>query len=119
MQKFELSKKPLAGRYYSNWKPAVKSSCITGNAQLSICWMELYKIIDDTRYLNAAFKMNDWLKKMQYQSKYEEIDGGLPGSYPLWGDYCPNAIISWGIKYFIDALLMELELKEKIMEEIV
>jgi hypothetical protein len=56
---------------------------------------------------------------MQYQSKYEEIDGGLPGSYPLWGDYCPNAINSWGIKYFIDALLMELELKEKIMEEIV
>jgi len=119
MHKFELLKKPLAGRYYSNWKPAVKSSCITGNAQLSICWMELYKIIDDTRYLNAAFKMNDWLKKMQYQSKYEEIDGGLPGSYPLWGDYCPNAINSWGIKYFIDALLMELELKEKIMEEIV
>ena len=33
------------------------------------------------------------------------IYGGLPGSYPIGGDYCSYAISNWGVKFFADALL--------------
>jgi hypothetical protein len=35
------------------------------------------------------------------------IAGGVAGSYPLWGLYQPFRYISWGCKFFADALLLE------------
>lgn len=114
LHRFELDKKPLAGRFYSNWKPAVKSTCITGDAQISICWMDLYQITKDYRYLNASLKMNDFLKFYQHSTKDKMIDGSLNGSFPFWGDYCPYSINSWGVKYFIDALTKEYMIKKEL-----
>jgi hypothetical protein len=114
LHKFELDRKPLSGRFFSDWKEAISSTCITGDAQISLCWMELYKILGDYRYLNAAFKMNDFLKKIQYDCKYNEIDGALPSSFPPWGDYLTFCVNSWGVKYFVDALIEEYQIKRDL-----
>ena len=106
-RKFELTKELLAGRFTENWQPAVKSVCVTGCAQISICWQRLYQLENDIRYFNAALKMNDNLKRLQLLSGSRMIRGGLPSSYPIWGDYSPYTINSWGIKYFIDSLFLE------------
>lgn len=114
---FELLGKPLPGRLDSEFRGAVGSTCLTGNAQISICWQLLYSILGDTRYLNAALKMNDFLKTMQYVHDDPVISGSLPSSWPEDGDYFPNHINSWGPKYYADALLLEHANKLKLLEE--
>lgn len=117
MHRFELDKKLLPGRLFSNWKAASASSCVTGDAQISLCWMDMYRITEDFRYLNAALKMNDLLKKIQYNCSFKEIDGSLPASYPFWGDYGQCSVNSWGVKFYIDALIQEYLIKKKMIEE--
>lgn len=117
MHRFELDGRPLRGRLLSDWGPAVSSTCVTGDAQISICWMKLFKISGDFRYLNAALKMNDFLKRIQFDCGHQLIDGSLPASYPVWGDYLPYCVNSWGVKYFLDALMMEYEIKSELLRE--
>ena len=107
LDQFETTKKPLAGRYFSDWKPAVRSSCITGNAQISICWLHLYKILNDSRYLKGASELNNFLKSIQFVCPYEEISGALPSSFPIYGDYHPFVITNWTVKYYVDSLMLE------------
>jgi len=114
MHQFELGKGLLPGRFYSDWKPAVTSSCITGNAQISIGWMDLYEILRDYQFLNTALKMNDRLKGIQYDCRFKEIDGSLPSSYPFWGDYFTYNINSWGVKYVTDAFIQEYRIKMRL-----
>jgi hypothetical protein len=108
-----VSKRPLAGRYDSDWNPTLKSTCVTGDAQISLCWMDVYRITNNTRFLNAALKMNDFLKAIQLFLPGTFIHGALPQSYPFWGDYGPYKINSWGIKYYIDALIDEYAIKKQ------
>jgi hypothetical protein len=79
--------------------------------------MDVYESTGDYRYLNAALKMNDFLKRLQYDCRFKEIDGALPGSHPVWGDYFPYQVNSWGVKYYADALIKEYQLKAKLLEE--
>jgi hypothetical protein len=117
MHKFEITKKPLPERFFSNWSSNSTSICVTGLAQISLCWSNLYNINDDNRFLNAALKMNDILKSIQFNYGGSKIYGSLPGSYPFWGDYSSYAINSWGVKYYIDALISEYLIKSKLIQE--
>ena len=38
----------------------------------------------------------------------KKFEGGLPGSKPIYGRYQSMDIPVWGIKFFIDALLIDL-----------
>ena len=78
--------------------------------------MDIYELNDDFRYLNAAFKMNDFLKSIQYKCHNKKIKGAIPQSYPFWGDYGPYKINSWGLKYYLDALLNERKLKMHLLK---
>ena len=91
---------PLSGRYYATWEPAVASTCITGDAQMSLCWMELFRITGERKYLTGAEKMNAFLTSIQYQSKFREIDGAVPSSCPVGGDYFPYGITELDGKIF-------------------
>ena len=115
---FEVNKRPINGRFNSKWQPTVKSCCVTGLAQISICWLEIFKLTDDYRYLNAALKANDVLKGLQIVSKDKSINGSLPASSPAWGDYGTYKINTWGVKYALDAWILEYKIKEKILEGI-
>jgi hypothetical protein len=106
LRKFETSKF-LPGAYESDFTNGRKFTCLTGNAQMSCVWLRLYELTGDLRYLNAALKMNEMLKELVPLRGQPGIAGGVSGSFPIWGPYQPLRYISWGGKFFADALLLE------------
>ena len=97
----------MPGRFDKDWKKAANYSCLTGNAQLGIIFFRLFEIYNDKRYVNAALKLADFLaytQKLNGVGKYR--DGGITGSYPVWGMYCPLKYPSWATKYYIDLLML-------------
>jgi hypothetical protein len=74
---------------------------------MSCVWLRLFEVTNDLRYLNAALKMNEMLKQLIPARGPRGIFGGVSGSYPIWGRYQPLRYISWGCKFFADALLLE------------
>jgi rhamnogalacturonyl hydrolase YesR len=106
LRKFETNKY-LPGAFDANFKNGHHFTCLTGNAQMSCVWLRLYEMTDDLRYLNAALKMDEMLKQMIPARGQPGIAGGVSGSYPIWGCYQPLRYISWGGKFFADALMLE------------
>lgn len=106
LRKFETSKL-LPGAFEADFRGARNFTCLTGNAQMSCVWLRLFEVTDDLRYLNAALKMNEMVKQRVSISGRRGIAGGVGGSYPVWGSYQPLRYVSWGCKFFADALLTE------------
>jgi hypothetical protein len=106
LRKFE-TRKYLPGAFEVDFKGARKFTCVTGNAQMSCVWLRLFEVTNDLRYLNAALKMNEMLKQLLPRNGPRGIVGGVSGSYPVWGAYQPLRYISWGCKFFADALMLE------------
>lgn len=108
----------LAGTYDSNWKSNNTYTCLTGDAQLALIWLELYKLTKFSIFKQAGYKMLRYLKSNQnvLPSTEAEIKGALKGSNPLYGDlaknegYCRLAYLNWSTKFFIDALLSQEEI---------
>lgn len=101
----------LFGIYDGNWTKTCRWSCLVGNAQVSVVWLKLYSLTQHAKYLDAANKMNRYLKTTQnIKSRDKGINGGIKGSQPIYGGYIPFGYISWGAKFFIDALLLEQKL---------
>jgi uncharacterized protein YyaL (SSP411 family) len=113
LRKFETSKY-LAGAYDVDFRNDAGFTCLTGNAQMSCVWLRLFEMTDDLRYLNAALKINEMLKPLIAIRGRTGIDGGVSGSYPVWGAYQPLRYISWGCKFFADALLLEQRLTRSL-----
>jgi hypothetical protein len=111
LRKFETNKF-LCGAYDRDFKNGHSFTCLTGNAQMSCVWLRLFGLTGDLRYLNAALKMNEMLKQLIPLRGRRGIAGGVSGSYPIWGRYQPLRYISWGGKFFADALLMERRLTQ-------
>ena len=115
MVSFELKKKSLysmphylAGNLNSNWKQASSFSCLTGNVQLAIIWLKLYKLTNDSRYLNSALKIIDHDKaKQDLKSKNPGIRGAIAGSFPAWGNYMQYSYPNWATKFFADAIMLQ------------
>jgi len=106
LRKFETNKF-LPGACEPDFKNGQRFTCLTGNAQMSCVWLRLFEVTEDLRYLNAALKMNEMLKRLIPVRGPRGIFGGVSGSYPIWGRYQPLRYISWGCKFFADALLLE------------
>ena len=110
----ELQRKygSLAGSFDENWKSSVSWSCLTGDSQMSIIWLRFYSLTKNKRYLNAAKKINNYAKSTQdIKSGNKGIKGGIKGSYPVYGWYAPFCYTNWAAKFFIDALMLEDDLK--------
>lgn len=113
LRKFETSKR-LPGAFDHDFASGHKFSCVTGNAQMSCVWLRLFDQDGDLRYLNAALKMNEWLKERVASGGPHGIAGGVSGSYPIWARYQPLRYISWGCKFFADALMLEQRLMQPL-----
>jgi hypothetical protein len=114
LRKFETNKF-LPGAYEADFKAGHRFTCLTGNAQMSCIWLRLFELTHDLRYLNAALKMNEMLKFLIPPRGPAGIIGGVSGSYPIWGRYQPLRFISWGGKFFADALLLEQRMKQSLL----
>jgi hypothetical protein len=113
LRKFETNKY-LLGAYETDFTAGQRFTCLTGNAQMSCVWLRLFEMTGDLRYLNAALKMNEMLKPLIPARGPRGIAGGVSGSYPVWGRYQPLRYISWGCKFFADALLLEQRLTRSV-----
>jgi hypothetical protein len=97
----------LQASFDENWSSLSKYSCLTGSCQIAICFIEIYKFKNDIKLRDTAIKIIDQVKSTQnLNSKNKGIQGGIQGSYPIWGDYMPNNYPNWAAKYFVDALLL-------------
>lgn len=106
----------MHGRYDKNWNGS-EYPILTGYAQMAINWMNLYHITQNKAYLNASLEVNRqlvWLQRAD-DCSLESVRGAISGSFPLWGKYEPFSYPNWATKYFVDALLLEVdELKVQI-----
>jgi hypothetical protein len=105
MHRIERSR-TLAGVLNHQWQPCASFTCLTGNAQLAVLWLQVAEAGGDVRFVNAAFKAIDEVKRAQsLVSGSDGIRGGVAGSQPAGGEYIPFALPNWAAKFFIDALL--------------
>ena len=104
----------LHGMYDADWNPVVKWTCLTGNAQIAIVWLRLYLITGELEYLDAAHRVNTFLKTTQnLTSKEAGIRGGIKGSHPIYGKYASYAYPNWAAKFFLDSLMLEEQVRSK------
>jgi len=98
----------LSGRFYSDWEPAVFSSCLTGSAQIAIVCYRLTEQTGEPTYRTHADKLVNYLKGLQVtQSDDAALVGAVAGSFPLFGGYMRAGYPNWATKYFLDALLLQ------------
>lgn len=113
---FEINGK-LGGSYGENWEPDYSFSCLTGNCQIAICMMRMYEIDKDVRLLNAAAKLVSSVEKRQFLREGHENDGGVPGSWPIFGKYMFMRYPNWAAKFFVDSKLMLVYFLERLAQK--
>ena len=88
------------------WRGCADYACLTGNSQMALVWMTLFERTGDRYWLAPAKRCLELAKRGQLQSASNPgLDGGFPGSDPLWGWYNDGAIVNWAAKFFVDAIL--------------
>jgi hypothetical protein len=99
----------LPGRLDSRWQGAVSWACLTGCAQIAACWLILYRITDETLYLDAALTANRFVRRTMKTEGHAGVKGGVKGSHPIDGEYGRFEYLNWAAKFLIDSLIMEHE----------
>ncbi len=99
----------LAGTYDDGWTPAASYACVTGIAQMALCWMRLAQITGETSFRDPAWRAIAYVKRTQrVESGPHDLRGAVPGSAPIWGAYSRFEFPNWAAKFFADALLMDM-----------
>jgi hypothetical protein len=101
----------LPGRLSPDWKPAAKWACLTGSVQIAHCWLLLYQITNNTKFRDAAFRTNAYVRARVSLNGPAETRGGVKGSFPIDGEYGRFEYLNWACKFFIDANLLEEEIR--------
>ena len=97
----------LPGRFDGDWRPTVKWSCLTGDAQIAINWSRLYQLTGEDKYREAVRRILHFLKSTQKLTGDVAECGGIKGSHPINGGYHPWQYPNWAAKFFADALMLE------------
>jgi hypothetical protein len=101
----------LPGRFGPDWSPAVRWACLTGSAQIAHCWLLLYQETGDERFRDAAFMANAYVRARVRVDGPPTVKGGVKGSFPVDGDYGQFQYLNWACKFFIDANILEQEVR--------
>jgi uncharacterized protein YyaL (SSP411 family) len=104
----------LPGRLDSTWQAAVRWTCVTGNAQMAIIWQRLAAETSDPSWKTAAenaIRFN--LSILDLTASDEGVRGGVSGSHPRSGGYMKNRYPNWAAKFFMDALMLQLEASQR------
>jgi hypothetical protein len=103
----------IPGTIDRGFKSDVDWCCLTGSAQTSIVWAELFEITGNSRYREGFQRVNRYLMSCHdISSPDPTIRGGITGSWPVWGEYGRYKVLNWAAKFFLDALLLEKRLLE-------
>jgi hypothetical protein len=96
----------LASTYRSGWQATSRSSCLTGNCQVSRIWLRLFALRGNPAYAEGARKAIMFVSRTQkLRSANPGVRGGIAGSAPFYGRYERFKYPNWAAKFFVDALL--------------
>lgn len=99
----------LAGAHDDGWMPASGHACIAGLARLACVWLRLAQIENDPAWRDAAWRALAWIKRNQRRSGDDlALRDALPSAAPIWGGRAPFRLDSLTLKYFADALMMDM-----------
>jgi hypothetical protein len=101
----------LPGRLRSDWSASVDWVCLTGAAQVATCWMLLFQCTQDTRYRDAAYAANQYVRRSVRSTGPIETLGGVKGSFPVDGDYGRFEYLNWAAKFLADSLMLEMDIR--------
>ena len=96
----------LRSQYHDDFTVANPHICVTGLSQWAGVCFRLAKILSEERYKQEGLRSLDHVMTHQAASDDKNINGGLPGSIPVTGNYLRMAFPNWGVKFFIDTLLL-------------
>jgi uncharacterized protein YyaL (SSP411 family) len=102
----------LPGRLDANWRGTVKWACLTGSVQIASCCLLLYQGTGDSRYRDAAFLLNKYVRRTMKVDGPPERRGAIKGAFPVNGDYCAYQYPNWACKFFVDANMLERALRD-------
>jgi hypothetical protein len=103
----------LPGKQRDNFSAAADWCCLTGSAQTSGVWSELFLLTRDDKYRDAVHRLNRYLMaRHDIRNPDFRMRGGVPGSWPVWGEYGRLNILSWATKFLVDALTLEQQISE-------
>jgi hypothetical protein len=98
----------IPGRVDRNFRGSVNWCCLTGTAQVSIVWGRLFQLTGEPRYREAVNRANDYLMRCHdIDNPDPRLRGGVPGSWPVWGDYGRLRILNWATNFLAEALLIQ------------
>ena len=97
----------LPGRLDHQWKSTVSWACLTGTAQIAHCWLMLFQDTCDTRYRDAAFAVNRFVRRTMKVDGPPETRGGIKGSFPIYEEYGQYEYLNWATKFFIDSNMLQ------------
>jgi uncharacterized protein YyaL (SSP411 family) len=104
----------LPGRLDERWRGTVRWRCPTGEAQIATVLHRLDRECPGSGYGEHARSLISELAGMQAAMAPSGAEagsgaaiGGLPGSWPVWGQYMRFALPNWAAKFFLDALVLE------------
>lgn len=110
----ELNNGYIPGAYYNDLKPVKYYSCLTGNVQLAICFLNYYLQTNDLRIVNAAAKAIDYVCSKQSDEHFiKGFKGAVSGSSPIYGKYMILRYPNWAVKYLADALMKIISVLKK------
>ena len=101
----------LPGRLDRQWRGTVRWACLTGTVQIAHCWLLLYGYTGDSRYRDAAFAANGFVRRTIALAGDPNAQGAVRGSWPIDGDYGRFEYLNWAAKFFIDANLLEQDVR--------
>ena len=102
----------LPGRFRQGWLPASDSVCLTGSAQVAHCWLLISRFTGETHYAQAGYRANRFVRRTVRIDGPADACGGVKGSFPVDGEYCPYEYTNWAAKFLADSLMLEMDLRE-------
>lgn len=99
----------LPATYRDDWSPAARYQCLTGTAQVGGVWLRLSQLTGDERLLDLGRRAVTQAAARQLRGDWADVDGALPGSFPVWGRYAPLQFPNWATKFLVDSLVLARE----------
>jgi hypothetical protein len=100
----------LAGTLGDGWVSRDSYSCLTGVAQMCICWSRLRDDAGERGFETHIESGLAYLKSSQrLDDPADEVRGGVAGSWPIWGAYSRFEFPNWAAKFFADALMLNMD----------
>lgn len=97
----------LVGELDENFHSDSSFSCLPGSCLMAVNAYNLAALNGNADLKTKADLLTEYVKSKQMESKAPLIHGGISGSWPISGNYCSYEITSWGVRYFLEALMLQ------------